>query len=198
MSVGRHTSSDGWSNLRKRCPILSRATCTSVRLSTKRSLRRACSKQRACEEHVEAKRRRRSNSIGNVSTCSSNFQNMPCPESWLGFAQRKRIRLEALHARHHNLDPVVAHHAAYEKFKKDAKKKWRTCSTCGVRKKRMSKCGGCRLHHYCSEACQRLDWPRHKRTCSPDGAFLPGPNSVLAFGACIIGPACPAWGVGGA
>lgn len=27
------------------------------------------------------------------------------------------------------------------------------------------RCTGCRVLHYCSEACSRLDWPAHKRAC---------------------------------
>ena len=51
----------------------------------------------------------------------------------------------------------------------------RICSYCGTRTFDLSKprflvCGGCAagrgVGRYCSEACQRADWPRHQEECT--------------------------------
>eukprot|EP01130_Rhizamoeba_saxonica_P004753 TRINITY_DN1928_c0_g2_i1.p1 TRINITY_DN1928_c0_g2~~TRINITY_DN1928_c0_g2_i1.p1 ORF type:complete len:194 (+),score=49.22 TRINITY_DN1928_c0_g2_i1:32-613(+) len=31
-----------------------------------------------------------------------------------------------------------------------------------------SKCGRCKQARYCSKACQKLDWPKHKQSCGND------------------------------
>lgn len=31
---------------------------------------------------------------------------------------------------------------------------------------KLSKCGKCKVMHYCSEECQKEDWPRHKEECT--------------------------------
>jgi hypothetical protein len=38
------------------------------------------------------------------------------------------------------------------------------CDTCGVPEV-TKKCNGCALARYCSPACQRADWTKHKATC---------------------------------
>jgi hypothetical protein len=53
----------------------------------------------------------------------------------------------------------------------------RACTECGAQPVTLSRCGKCRLVHYCSRACQLAGWNRggHKRTC---GQPLPTPESV--------------------
>ena len=46
----------------------------------------------------------------------------------------------------------------------------RRCACCGVwqsdtASNRLDRCGVCRVAYYCSRACQRQDWPAHKRDC---------------------------------
>jgi tetratricopeptide (TPR) repeat protein len=58
------------------------------------------------------------------------------------------------------------------------------CTNCGKRSKK--KCPmGCKCY-YCSESCQRQDWPNHKKRCQSNAsksnkrAFARGPTGVLA------------------
>ena len=48
---------------------------------------------------------------------------------------------------------------------------WRTCELCGTKSRRMKKCSGCRLAHYCDAACQKSHWSLHKGCCCPDVAL---------------------------
>ena len=41
------------------------------------------------------------------------------------------------------------------------------CAGCGEKEKKLGACGACGVVRYCSAACQRGDWPAHKRVC-PD------------------------------
>ena len=41
------------------------------------------------------------------------------------------------------------------------------CQFCADETHSSRVCGGCRITPYCSEACQRYDWRRHKATCVP-------------------------------
>lgn len=41
------------------------------------------------------------------------------------------------------------------------------CSTCKKPFLKLLKCGGCKNITYCSQECQKLDWPKHKLTCKP-------------------------------
>jgi ribosomal protein L32 len=46
-----------------------------------------------------------------------------------------------------------------------------TCNTCGHPPANLGStlnvCGRCKEAHYCSTECQRADWPKHKKVCSP-------------------------------
>ena len=55
---------------------------------------------------------------------------------------------------------------------------WRTCAHCAVKRRKMQKCGGCRLTHYCSTRCQHRAWAEHKWICTPDGP-LPKRNNYI-------------------
>ena len=39
------------------------------------------------------------------------------------------------------------------------------CGTCGFKGESLSMCGGCNKQPYCSKACQKRDWKRHKSAC---------------------------------
>jgi len=39
------------------------------------------------------------------------------------------------------------------------------CKRCG--KDGVSRCSLCKIERYCSETCQGLDWPKHKKVCGP-------------------------------
>lgn len=39
------------------------------------------------------------------------------------------------------------------------------CSYCQKRVNKTQLCGGCRLAQYCSQVCQKADWPTHKPEC---------------------------------
>jgi len=43
----------------------------------------------------------------------------------------------------------------------------RICTYCQIFTSESKVCSGCRSDHYCSRECQVVDWPRHKRLCSP-------------------------------
>jgi hypothetical protein len=49
------------------------------------------------------------------------------------------------------------------------------CGLCGETQGPVSACGRCRSVRYCSPACQRADWRRHKPDCVAREA-LPVPN----------------------
>lgn len=52
----------------------------------------------------------------------------------------------------------------------------RVCWHClDFAKKNLLRCSRCGTAHYCDAACQRADWPRHKRTCAATRA---GPLSA--------------------
>lgn len=40
------------------------------------------------------------------------------------------------------------------------------CQRCGVHRQKMKKCGGCKMAHYCSVACQRAHRAVHRSECS--------------------------------
>jgi hypothetical protein len=54
----------------------------------------------------------------------------------------------------------------------------RKCMKCKKRKKGLMFCGGCHLHAYCDEECQRADWKRHKLVC---GMSVYYPESKIKF-----------------
>lgn len=39
------------------------------------------------------------------------------------------------------------------------------CRQCGATDKKLLKCARCHFERYCSSACQKKDWPRHKQLC---------------------------------
>lgn len=41
---------------------------------------------------------------------------------------------------------------------------WRVCGFCRIQQMRMDKCGKCMGKYYCSDACQRNDWSKHRGT----------------------------------
>lgn len=49
-----------------------------------------------------------------------------------------------------------------------------SCRVCG--KKPTKRCGSCSAVRYCSPACQKADWPRHKPECSK---YTHAPNEAL-------------------
>lgn len=47
----------------------------------------------------------------------------------------------------------------------------RTCACCGKTSLQLMKCGRCLSASYCSRACQKRDWPKHKESgCLPSRA----------------------------
>ena len=44
-------------------------------------------------------------------------------------------------------------------------KSCKTCGRCPDAGFNLSKCANCRLIHYCSTICQRIDWPEHRDFC---------------------------------
>ena len=40
------------------------------------------------------------------------------------------------------------------------------CAACFIKKIDMRKCSGCKIVSYCSVACQKSHWPKHKEACS--------------------------------
>jgi len=50
-----------------------------------------------------------------------------------------------------------------------------SCHTCKLpeaSERILRVCGGCKVTLYCSPECQRVDWPRHKRTCPALAVFM--------------------------
>ena len=45
---------------------------------------------------------------------------------------------------------------------------WMSCQACG-KADAASKCSQCREVSYCSPACQKSDWSKHKMSCLPQG-----------------------------
>lgn len=39
------------------------------------------------------------------------------------------------------------------------------CNTCKVMRVKMTECGRCREFYFCSEKCQKVSWPEHKKMC---------------------------------
>jgi len=50
------------------------------------------------------------------------------------------------------------------------------CTVCGCFMKRILRCGLCRHTSYCSVACQKKDWPEHRKSC---GQKLPSMQPLL-------------------
>ena len=50
------------------------------------------------------------------------------------------------------------------------------CGLCGKSQGRLLACGRCGVIRYCSAACQKADWQRHKRDCGPRGARPAAPS----------------------
>jgi hypothetical protein len=57
------------------------------------------------------------------------------------------------------------------------------CATCGAKTKKdgepLSHCVQCRTTKYCSQDCQKKDWPTHKEACLPPDANEPNLQSTL-------------------
>ena len=64
------------------------------------------------------------------------------------------------------------------------------CNYCLKIKEKLSKCGVCSYFHYCSESCQKLDWPIHKYECKIIkeiiGKQYPITNQFLLVLRCLI------------
>ncbi|TRM67702.1 hypothetical protein BD626DRAFT_104873 [Schizophyllum amplum] len=41
-----------------------------------------------------------------------------------------------------------------------------TCAACGMPQEKLMSCGRCKTTKYCSQACQRVHWKKHKTTCN--------------------------------
>ena len=52
------------------------------------------------------------------------------------------------------------------------------CVTCGVKRRRMKYCSGCKVATYCSKECQIKDWKAHKKRCDPDDGFRLGTQGI--------------------
>ena len=46
------------------------------------------------------------------------------------------------------------------------------CGMCGSKEAELFQCSGCRYQRYCSQKCQRLDWPGHSLDCNLPGSQL--------------------------
>ena len=80
-----------------------------------------------------------------------------CPPALMGQGAREEIRLR------------MSSGQCDSPFRNTTAMKWRTCETCDEQTWKMQKCGGCRLAHYCSKACQLQNWRSgHKYHCSPE------------------------------
>ena len=53
----------------------------------------------------------------------------------------------------------------YADYHKHTKPDVPNCETCGMCYENLKKCGRCYSVRYCSEECQKEDWPQHKRVC---------------------------------
>jgi hypothetical protein len=53
----------------------------------------------------------------------------------------------------------------YADYHKHTKPDVPNCETCGMSYENLKKCGRCYSVRYCSDECQRDDWPLHKRVC---------------------------------
>jgi hypothetical protein len=57
----------------------------------------------------------------------------------------------------------------------------RTCGECGKALESPLRCSRCRARWYCSAACKRANWPRHKSSChAPAAAPPPSASSVVS------------------
>jgi hypothetical protein len=59
-----------------------------------------------------------------------------------------------------------------------------SCRTCGVAPAASAEhklCSGCKRVAYCGAACQKADWPHHKRRCSERTA-----EAALADATCVV------------
>lgn len=41
----------------------------------------------------------------------------------------------------------------------------RRCAHCGTTERKLLKCRGCRAAYFCSDDCQKANWPAHKAAC---------------------------------
>ena len=85
---------------------------------------------------------------------------------------RRELRLRSTSQKH---NPTLTNCL----FRNTTNDVWRTCECCGKRDRRMKKCSGCRLVHYCDIACQRSQWKAHKECCSADAALPIGRHYII-------------------
>ncbi|CAD7972879.1 unnamed protein product [Amoebophrya sp. A120] len=59
-----------------------------------------------------------------------------------------------------------------------------SCNKCGTtganNLEKLKACSRCKIVHYCSEACQRADWKKHKLNCKPGGAAVSCTTSIAS------------------
>ena len=87
---------------------------------------------------------------------------------------RREIRVRVCRQR---LQPKLPHNSFYN----TTHDVWRTCELCGTKSRRMKKCSGCRLAHYCDAACQKSHWSLHKGCCCPDMALPLGRRYISSM-----------------
>ena len=87
----------------------------------------------------------------------NTFQNGPLSKNFINTPAQKPVRREA----NNKMSPQENLEI---KSKVPGKFSHSPCRICG--KMTQSHCGVCSSVHYCSQACQRKDWPEHSKVCS--------------------------------
>ena len=55
----------------------------------------------------------------------------------------------------------------------------RICAACGHEAVKMRRCSGCRCVYYCSIACSKAAWRKHKHVCDPDHTLPLGTRGII-------------------